>query len=267
VSFGHPVALVALAALVVGFARPHANITVPRHEATVVLVMDASRSIQARDVAPTRMLAAERAASAFLDEVPSQYSVAVVGFASRAYVAVPPTTDRGIVRQALADLTPGEGTAIGDAVAIAARLGRLQKRADGVVPPESVLLLSDGAPDGGPTTTQPAVRKAKALPVPVSTVLIGTTAGVVQEKLTGGYTAQVRVPPSPGTLQVIARGTGGEFFTARTPKALAAVYRHLATRIGHKTENREVTDLFAGGALVFLLAGGTLSALRFRRPV
>jgi Ca-activated chloride channel homolog len=259
--------LIALAALVVGFARPHANVTVSRHEATVVLAMDVSRSMQASDVAPTRMLAAERAASAFLDDVPAQYAVAVVGFASRAYVAVPPTTDRGIVRQALADLTPGEGTAVGDAVVIAANLGRLQKRSDGIVPPESVLLLSDGAPDGGHTTAQAAVRKAKALHVPVSTVLIGTAAGVVQEKLTGGYTAQVRVPPSPGTLQLIARGTGGEYFTARTPKALAAVYRHLATRLGHKTENREVTDLFAGGALVFLLAGGTLSALRFRRPV
>jgi Ca-activated chloride channel family protein len=257
--------LVALTVLVVGFARPHAHVTVPRHEATVVLAMDVSRSMQANDVAPTRMLAAERAASAFLDEVPATYSVAVVGFGSRAYVAVPPTTDRGIVRQALADLTPGEGTAIGDAVVVAARLGRAQKRADGVVPPESVLLLSDGAPDGGRTATQAAVRQAKALHVPVSTVLIGTPAGVVQEKLTGGYTAQVRVPPSPGTLQLIAQGTGGEFFAARTPKALAAVYRHLATRIGHKTENREVTDLFAAGALVLLLAGGAISVLLFRR--
>jgi Ca-activated chloride channel family protein len=257
--------LVALAALVVGFARPHAHITVPRHEATVVLAMDVSRSMQARDVAPTRMIAAKRAASAFLSRIPDTYSVAVVGFASRAYVAVPPTRDRALVEQAIAGLSPGDGTAIGDAVALAAQLGRRQKSVDGVIPPESVLVLSDGAPDGGRTSAAAAVKQAKALHVPVSAVLVGTSHGVVSRKLTGGYTAQIRVPPSPGTLELIAKGTGGELFRARSAKALDAVYRHLATRIGHRTENREVTDLFVIGALVLLLAGGAFSLLHFRR--
>ena len=257
--------LVALAALVVGFARPHAHVTVPRHEATVVLAMDVSRSMQARDVAPTRMIAAKRAASAFLQRVPDTYSIAVVGFASRAYVAAPPTRDRGLVEQAIAGLTPGDGTAIGDAVALAARLGRRQKAVDGVIPPESVLVLSDGAPDGGRTTATAAVKQARALHVPVSAVLIGTDHGVVSHKITGGYTVQIRVPPSPGTLELIARGTGGEFFRARSATTLDAVYRHLATRIGHRTENREVTDLFVIGALVLLLAGGVFSVLHFRR--
>jgi Ca-activated chloride channel family protein len=257
--------LVALAALLVGFARPHAKLSVPRREATVVLAIDVSRSMQARDVRPTRMIAAKRAASALLDRIPDGYSVAVVGFGSRAYVAVPPTRDRALTRQALANLTPGEGTAMGDAVLLAARLGQRQRTIDGVIPPESVLLLSDGAPQGGRTTVQAAAKAARALHVPVSTVLLGTASGVVQEKLTGGYHAQVRVPPSPGTLQMLARATGGEFFRARSAPALDAVYKHLATRVGHRTENREVTDLFAGGALVLLLGGGVVSALRFRR--
>ena len=257
--------LAALAALVVGFARPHANVTVPRHEATVVIALDLSRSMQARDVAPTRMIAAKRAASAFLQRLPDTYSVAVVGFASRAYVAVPPTRDRLLVEQSLASLAPGDGTAIGDAVALSARLGQRQKSVDGVVPPESVLLISDGAPDGGRTPAAAAVKQARALHVPVSTVLIGTDHGVVTRRLTGGYTAQIRVPPSPGTLELIAHGTGGEFFRARSANALDAVYKHLATRIGHRTENREITDLFAIGALVLILAGGVFSLLRFRR--
>ena len=257
--------LVALAALLVGFARPHAKVSVPRREATVVLAIDVSRSMQARDIRPTRMIAAKRAASVLLDRIPDGYSVAVVGFGSRAYVAVPPTRDRALTRQALANLTPGEGTAMGDAVLLAAQLGQRQRTIDGVIPPESVLLLSDGAPQGGRTTVQKAAKAARALHVPVSTVLLGTASGVVQEKLTGGYHAQVRVPPSPGTLQMLARATGGEFFRARSARALDAVYKHLATRVGHRTENREVTDLFAGGALVLLLGGGVISALRFRR--
>jgi len=262
-----PVALflVALTFLIVGFARPHANITVPRHEATVVLAIDVSRSMQAQDVAPSRMVAAQRAAGAFLDEIPSTYAVAVVGFGTRAFVALPPTQDRSLARQALADLAPSEGTAIGDAVSLAAKLGLRQRAADGTVPPESVLLLSDGARDGGRVSTATAEKQAKALHVPVSTVLLGTPNGVVQEQLTGGYTVQIRVPPSPGTLAQIARATGGEFFRAGSPAALASVYRHLATRIGHTTENREITDLFALGALVLLLAGGAVSMLWLRR--
>ena len=168
---------------------------------------------------------------------------------------MPPTLDRSLVRQALADLNPGEGTAIGDAVSLAAGLGKRQRATDGTVPPESVLLLSDGTRDGGRVSPAQAEKRAKALNVPVSTVLLGTANGVVQEQLVGGYTAQIRVPPSPGTLQQVARATGGEFFRAGSAKSLASVYRHLATRIGHKTESREVTDLFAGGALVLLARG------------
>lgn len=257
--------LAALAALVVGFARPHANITVQRREATVVIAVDLSRSMQARDVSPSRMIAAKRAAAAFVERLPGTYSVAVVGFASRAFVAVPPTRDRALVERSLADLTPGGGTAIGDAVVLSARLGLRQRSVDGVVPPESVLLISDGAPDGGATTAKAAARRARALHVPVSTVLVGTDRGVVTRRLTGGYTVQIRVPPSPGTLELIAHGTGGEFFRARSASALQAVYAHLATRIGHSSENREITDLFAIGALVLILAGGVFSLLHFRR--
>lgn len=257
--------LLALTALVVGFSRPHANITVPRHEATVVLAIDTSRSMQATDIAPTRMIAAERAADTFLDNVPSEYAVAVVGIGSRPYVAVPPTTDRSIVKQAIRDLAPGEGTAMGDAIVLAAKLGQKQRSIDGVVPPESVLLLSDGAPDGGKTSVAVAVKRAKKLHVPISTVALGTPAGIVHAKLVGGYTEQIRVPPSIGTLQLIAKGTGGDFFTARSAKALDEVYRHLATRIGHRSENREITDAFVGAALLLLVAAGAFSVLRFRR--
>ena len=257
--------LLGLVALIVGVARPHTKLTVKRKDATVVLAIDISRSMTATDVAPTRLDAARNAAYAFLAKVPKTYSVALVAFGSRAYVAVPPTLDRDLVATAISELQPGEGTAIGDAVRIAAQLGQREKSVEGVVPPTSVLMISDGARDGGRTAPAAAAQKAKALHVPVSTVLVGTPNGVVFAKLTGGYTEQIRVPPSAPTLQMIARTTGGEFFRARTPAALKQVYEGLATRLGHTTESREISDAFAGGAIVLLLLGGGLSALWFRR--
>jgi Ca-activated chloride channel family protein len=257
--------LLALTALIVGAARPHANISIPRKEATVVLAIDVSRSMTAKDVAPSRLDAARSAGNAFLAKVPSTYNVALVAFGSRAFLAVPPTTDRALVRSGLASLTSGEGTALGDAVLLAARVGQRQKAKEGVVPPTTVLLISDGAREGGRTPPITAAKHAKALGVTVSTVLVGTPNGVVTAPLVGGYQEQIRVPPSPGTLQAVARVTGGEFFRVRTSAALNRVYERLATRVGHRTVNREITDLFAGGSIVVLLAAGALSMLWFRR--
>jgi len=259
--------LLGLVALVVGMARPHANISVPRKEATIVLAVDISKSMTATDVKPSRLGAAEAAAEAFLDKVPKDYSIAVVGFGTRAFIALPPTTDRVLARDALDSLKPSEGTAIGDAVEISVRMGKKQRTADGALPPTSVLLISDGARDGGQTSPLTAARHARAAGIPVSTVLVGTSQGIVTNKLVGGYTEQIRVPPSPPTLQQIARTSGGQFFRARTSAALNDVYKRLATRVGHKTQSREITDLFAGGAMLLLLVGGGISAAWFRRPV
>lgn len=259
--------LLALTALVLGAARPRAHVSTPRKEATIVLAVDVSRSMTAEDVHPTRLDAARAAAEAFLTKVPKDYSIAVVGFGTRAFVAVPPTTDRVIAHDAIDSLAPSQGTAIGDAVALATKLGTKQRTADGIVPPASVLMISDGARDGGRTAPLTAARRARAAGIPVSTVLVGTRNGIVINKLVGGYQEQIRVPPSPGTLQAIAKLSGGEFFRARTSKALTEVYKKLATRIGHTTQNRQVADIFGGGAMALLLAGVGLSSLWFRRLV
>lgn len=263
VPFG--IMLLGLTALLVGIARPHATMSVPRKEANVVLAIDVSRSMSAQDVRPTRLGAARKAASEFLDKVPKTYSIALVAFGSRAVVVVPPTTDRTLARQGLATLNSGEGTALGDAILISAQLGTRHRSADGAPVPTSVLVISDGAPQGGRTAPLAAARRAKALNVAVSTVLVGTPNGIVTAKLVGGYTERIRVPPSPGTLQQVARATGGEFFRAPTATALSDVYERLSTRTGSKKEDREVTDLFAGGAAALLLVGGAVSAALFRR--
>ena len=261
-----PVALLllALAVMIVGVARPHATVNVQREEATVLLAMDVSRSMGATDVPPTRLQAAKTAAIEFAEKVPKKFRIGVVSFSTRAQVALPPTADRELLKSALGSLHTGEGTAIGDAIALSATLGRRQ-RADGVVPPTSVLLISDGARDGGRRAPLAAARQAKAQHVPVYTILLGTPNGVVQHKLPGGYTETIRVPPSAQTLQAIARTSGGEFFTASNDRRLGDVYDALRSRLGHKRQSREITDGFAGGAALLLLAAGGLSALWFRR--
>jgi len=257
--------LVALTAMIIGVARPRATVTVPREEATVILVVDVSRSMRATDVEPTRLDAARIAAETFLTKVPKKFRVAVVSFATRAVVAVPPTEDRSLASAALASLRPGEGTALGDAVSLAIGLAQRERRSDGSVPPAAVLLISDGAQMGGRASPQAAARRAKALKVPVYSIVVGTPNGIVEQQLTGGFRQIIRVPPRPDTLQFIARTTNGEFFTATNDTRLREVYERLGSRLGHRKQSREITDVFAGGSAVLLLAGGALSALWFRR--
>jgi len=257
--------LVALTAMIVGVARPHATVSVRREEATVILAVDVSRSMRAKDVEPTRLDAARTAAEAFLAKVPKKFRVAVVSFATRAVVALPPTEDRSLVRQALASLRPGEGTALGDAVTLAVRLTRQQRGSTGLVPPAAVLVISDGAQMGGRTSPQAAARRARAGKVPVYAIVVGTPNGTVEHTLTGGFREIIRVPPQPATLRLVAQTTGGELFTATDDARLREVYERLGSRLGHEKKSREVTDLFAGGSAALLLVGGALSTLWFRR--
>jgi Ca-activated chloride channel homolog len=259
--------LAGITVLTVAAARPHARVRVPRKEATVLLAVDVSRSMTAQDVRPSRGAAARTAADAFLAEIPSTYKVGVIGVGSRAFVAIPPTIDRALVHDALSSLTQSEGTALGDAIALGVRVAKRQRSSDGFVPPTSMLLISDGARDGGRTAPTASARRAKAAHLPVSTVLVGTSNGIVTVPLTGGYKEQIRVPADPGALQTIARVSGGRFYRARSAARLTAVYKELATRVGHTTKSRQISDAFAGGGIVLLLASVITSLLWFRRVV
>ena len=256
--------LVALVFLIVGVARPHATVSVPREEATVVLALDVSRSMKATDVEPTRLDAARTAAKTFLDQVPEKFRVGVVSFASRAAVGVAPTEDRELVVTALDTLAPGEGTAIGDAVALSLRVGQPQEEG-AVVPPRAIVLLSDGARDGGAVEPAEAAKAAKEQGVPVYSVLVGTPDGVVEEELTGGYRRIIRVPTNPETLEQVAVASGGEFFAAPDAEGLSRVYEDLGSRLGTREQDREITDVFAAIAAALLLAAATISVVLFRR--
>jgi Ca-activated chloride channel family protein len=259
------VLLAGLVAMVFGVARPHATVTVPREQATVMLAIDTSRSMQATDVKPSRLAAAVKDADAFVKKIPKKYRIGIVVFASGARLGLPPTADRTLVHDALESLRFGEGTAIGDAVELAVRTARRERTSDGKIPPTAVLMISDGARDGGRTAPLAAARHAKALHIPVYTVIVGTPNGVVHAKLTGGYTVNIKVPPSPTTLRQIAQVSGGKSFTAASESDLSQVYGHLGSLLGHKSEDREITDVFAGSAALLLLVGGGMSMFFFRR--
>jgi Ca-activated chloride channel family protein len=287
--------LLALATLCVAVARPHANTSVVNENATVILVLDVSGSMHAVDVKPTRLVAAQHALRTFLDKVPKRLKVGLVLFAGEAEVAAPPTTDHDLVASAIdeADFFNGfGGTAIGDAVALAVRLGvrsagvsseqpttfAVRQLASYVAAPPtksslvSVLFLSDGHQNRGNLQPLQGAQIARRAGVPVYTVALGTTGNTRLDPAYGfgggggggfgfGFGGGQALAPDPRTLSAIANATGGEFFRARSADALQHAYSTLGSKIAHTHGTREVTDLFALGAAILLVGAGVLAAL------
>ncbi|WP_205697100.1 VWA domain-containing protein [Conexibacter sp. SYSU D00693] len=255
----------ALTALLVAPARPQAKVEVPAEQATIVLATDVSGSMQARDVAPSRLAAARSAAKAFASDVPEQIRLAVVAFNHTPSVLQAPTTDRAAVEDALDRLKPSGGTATGDALQASLDLLPARSGTGGKRAPQAVVLLSDGTSTRGRDVRTVAAR-AKELGVPVSTIALGTATGTIQVTDRHGTTRTEAVPPDPATLAQVARTTGGEAFRTADAKALSAVYDRLGSQLGRKTETRELTQGLAGAAMLLALAGSLLSLRWFRSP-
>jgi Ca-activated chloride channel family protein len=262
--------LLAVTSFLFGFARPHASLSVRSDQATVVLAIDTSRSMGSTDVAPTRLAAAQATARRFIAGLPKKYRVAVIAFSSRAQVVSAPTTDRSFVASAISDLRLGQGTALGDGLSNAVQIAT-GVRPGGTLPPAakripaSILILSDGAEDGGLVSLPKAIARARTAQIPVYTGLIGTQDGVVSVKLVGGFTQRIRVPPNPKLLKQAASGTGGRFYASPTDSQLKGVYRDLHSRLGHEHKDEEITVAFAGLGILLLLAGCAVSLVWFRR--
>lgn len=274
--------LLAVAALVLALARPQLVTKTPRQEGTVVLVTDVSGSMNATDVAPTRMAAAQEAAHLLVDRLPEGFRIGLISFSSGVNVLVPPTTEKEQVHAAIDRLVPLGGTAMGDAIAAAVEVVRQALegagapategtpqpapiREEGEAAPAVIILLSDGANTVGAYQPIDAAQLAADAGVPVYAVALGTPDGVAVVTDPQGRQRAVRVPPDVETLEVVAELTGGRSFTAPGASQLESIYRDLGDRIGYIEERTEVS--WAGAALagVLVLAGGTLGLLWFNR--
>lgn len=248
--------LLSLVALGLGMARPSVDKKEPLERATVMLAIDVSLSMEADDVAPTRIQAAQEAAKAFVNELPASYNLGLVSFAKSANVLVSPTKDRKAVIAGIDGLTLAEATATGEAVFTSLDAIR-SVPADGAdgAPPARIVLLSDGYRTSGRSIEDAATASAQAN-VPVSTIAFGTDTGVVDIR------GQLqRVPVDRLSLQELADKTKGYFYQAASVSELKKVYEDMGSSIGHRVEPREVTQWYAGAALLFGLAAAAMSLL------
>jgi Ca-activated chloride channel family protein len=289
----------AIAALVLALARPSMLVAVPREEATIILTMDVSGSMKAVDVEPSRLAAAQKAASDFIDQLPSTFKVGLVAFSTAPRIVVEPTTDRAVLHQALSNLRAQGGTALGDSITTSLEAAGLDpsnassgpaatpspstdpsaspspsatpapSASGGTGPTDqpivATVLLSDGANSTGQLEPLAAAEQAAALGVPVYTIALGTADGVVEVQDDQGNLHILNVPPDTDTLAAIAETTGGRFFEAPTAQDLAQIYQSLGSRIGYTNEEQEVTQWFAAAGLLLVVTGAGLAAHWFNR--
>jgi len=286
----------AIAALLIGLARPTMIVPVPREDATVILAMDVSGSMRATDVSPSRLDAARASALSFIDQLPDKVRVGIVSFASEPVTLVSPTTDRAQLKAAIDGLTARDGTAMGDAlmqvIDIAEKIQTDQAETpDASASPGSTaapdpaasgapklptdqpsnqplvaaILLSDGANSVGQTEPLDAAARAKTLGVPIYTIALGTPSGTVQVRDQVGQMHTLDVPPDTQTLEQIASTTGGTSFDAPTAEDLKSVYDNLQSRVGYTEERQEVTFALVAAGLLLVVVGAGLSAVWFGR--
>jgi len=283
--------LISLALMIVAIARPTTVLTLPSQHDLVVLAMDVSLSMLAEDVKPNRMVAAQAAARAFIEEQPSRTRVGIVAFAGTASVVQSPTNNRDDLLAAIDRFQLQRATAIGNAIVVSLATIFPDERIDiaavnstrrggGVplpskdapdgpafkpVPPGSypsavIILLTDGQATTGVNPIE-AAKMAADRGVRIYTVGIGTKEGEILR--TEGWSMRVRLDEE--SLKTIATLTRGEYFYAGTAMDLKKVYSALNTRFTLEKRQTEVTALFAAAAAVFAVLAAGLSLLWFSR--
>jgi Ca-activated chloride channel family protein len=254
-------ALLGLAALATAAAGPAVETTTERSGDTVILALDVSPSMMARDVAPSRFAAAQAAVERFVEVVPPRVDVGLVSFAGSARLDVPPTSDRGFLVDAVERLEFRSETSLAEALRQSAAAARLGSAGEGESAQGALILLSDGGSTVGPPEA-PVVDELRASGLAVSTVAFGTDAGTVT---LGGET--VPVPADPDPLRRIAEATGGQFIEATTGQELLAAYTTLGSSTVTVPTTADVSRFLLLAAALLLAGAGVLAQRWFGRVV
>jgi Ca-activated chloride channel family protein len=284
--------LVALTLMLIAIARPAAVVTLPSQHETVILSMDVSGSMRATDVKPSRIVAAQEAARAFVAEQPKTTRIGVVSFAATASVVQSPTHSREDILGAIERFQLQRGTAVGSGILVALKMifpdaefdlrsfnprreapkaaaldpsRPADKAAPKPVPAGSyasaaIILLTDGQTTTGPDPIESA-RIAADRGVRVYTVGIGTQGG----ETIGAEGWSMRVRLDEESLKTIANLTRAEYFYAGTATDLQKIYKNLNTKLFFEQKETEITAIFVAAAAVLALVSGLLSVLWFNR--
>jgi Ca-activated chloride channel family protein len=293
--------MLGLAVLAVGAARPQATVPVASSSATIMLAIDVSGSMCSTDVAPNRITAAERAATAFVKAQKGGPRIGLVAFASTAAVLVPPTTDTGQVLEALGGLTTSFGTAIGEGIltsldAIAqvdhsvAPTGATVSRGRGAgYAADVIVVLTDGSNNRG-IDPQTAAKQAAARGVRVSTIGYGTDnpaplacssaqfggfggggGGGGAAGFGGGPDGQGNpLLADYGALMQISKTTGGTFYRAQDAQQLSKALAKLPAAFTIVRKHIDIASWFAAVGGLLVAAAVALSLWwnrKQRRPV
>jgi len=236
-------AVLTIASLTLAWAVPQGYINVPKDRATVLLVMDVSRSMAATDVAPTRLKAAQEGAKEFVSQLPDGFNICLISFAATAIQLVPPTTDRGAVEAAIDRFQLAPSTAIGEGIYSALdALALIPPDPDHVDDPAPavIVLLSDGESNTG-RSSRMAAQAAKDQQVPIFTIAYGTPTGYIMD-----HGQKTSVAVNKEELRTIANTSGGKAYSAESLNQLREVYAGISKSVGYVQEKQEITQLFVG---------------------
>lgn len=248
---------IALVMIIIAIARPRSSTKMDKIDTEgidIVLAMDVSTSMLARDFTPDRISAAKDIAIEFISQRPSD-RMGIVVFAGESYTQCPLTTDRATLINLMKEIETGlieDGTAIGNGLATA--VARMQ---NSDAKSRVVILLTDGVNNSGEITPQTAADIAKTYGIRVYTIGVGANGTAPYPVMTpwGIQMQNVEVEIDENLLKNIAETTGGRYFRATDNTKLSEIYSEI-----NKMEKARTTidsfpiykELFTGFALIAL---------------